>query len=194
MDLAHSNLAFVDVETNGGWGEGGRIIELGVVRVEDNRVVKTMRSLVDPGTWLPPWITRLTGIEAAELEAAPTFRQLADELQEILDGCVFMAHNAQFDYGFVRRELASVSAQFQASVVCTAQLSRFLFPQFSGHSLDSVIERHQIPVASRHRAYDDAWALWELYKIALREFDFDHLNAAVELQHKKRRIYDRGAR
>lgn len=97
-------LAFVDIETTGGSPLNSRVLELGVVRVEGGRVVGELRTLVDAGEPVPGWITGLTGIKTDDLAGAPSFREVADELSELLEGAVFVAHNVSFDYGFLRAE------------------------------------------------------------------------------------------
>src|SRR5688500_10268658 len=93
-------LAFVDIETTGGSARFGRVLEVGVVRVENNRITTTYKTLINPGERIPSQITRLTGITDADVADAPTFGAIADELAEVLDGAVFVAHNVHFDYGF----------------------------------------------------------------------------------------------
>ncbi|HSX01437.1 MAG TPA: 3'-5' exonuclease, partial [Candidatus Saccharimonas sp.] len=81
-------LAFVDIETTGSGPHNSRVLELGVVRVEQGRVAAELRTLVDPGEPVPSWITRLTGIRDDDVAGAPTFAAVADELAEVLDGAV----------------------------------------------------------------------------------------------------------
>src|ERR1700761_9508394 len=99
-----SKLAFVDVETTGTRASYDRIIEIGILRVEENQLVKTFKSLINPQSYLPKEITRLTGITEQELENAPTFRMVKDEIAEILKDCTFIAHNVRFDYAFLKQE------------------------------------------------------------------------------------------
>src|ERR1700730_969413 len=96
-----SKLVFVDTETSGGSTRNDRVIEIGAIRVENNQVVKTFQTLIDPGCYIPKEISYLTGILPTELESAPTFRQISDQLLEIMDGAVMVAHNVRFDYAFL---------------------------------------------------------------------------------------------
>jgi DNA polymerase-3 subunit epsilon len=182
MSIVNQPLAFVDVETNGGMGKQGRVIEVGIVRVEHSREVGRLSTLIDPGDRVPPWITRLTGITSEELESAPTFRQQADNISALLDGAIVIAHNVTFDYSMLKAEFLRLGETFAPSSLCTARLSRTLFPGFRKHSLDALIERHQLPVANRHRALDDAVLIWQFYQLCLQTFDLDMINSAVDMQ------------
>lgn len=154
------NLAIIDVETTGTNATYDRIIEVGVLKVQNGRVVRTYSTLVDPERAVPYHIERLTGITNRDLKGAPTFDQIKDELHELLDGSIFVAHNARFDYGFVRSEFERHRLDFSARCLCTARLSRLLFPEHKAHNLDSIMDRFGLTCAQRHRALDDASVLW----------------------------------
>src|ERR1700691_2693001 len=99
-----SKLAFVDIETTGTRSSYDRIIEIGILRVENNKFVKSFQSLINPQSYLPKEITMLTGITQQDIENAPTFRSVKDEILEILNDCTFVAHNVRFDYAFLKHE------------------------------------------------------------------------------------------
>jgi len=90
-------MAFVDIETTGGSHFTSRVLEVGVVRVENNRVVASYKTLLHPDEDIPPFITGLTGITNAQVVGSPRFAQVASDLAEILEGAVFVAHNVRFD-------------------------------------------------------------------------------------------------
>lgn len=163
-------LAFVDIETTGGSATIDRIIEIGVLRVEEGVITQTMKTLVNPHTYLPAFITEMTGIEPSDLQEAPSFRDIMQELYEILEGSIFVAHNARFDYGFIKNEFKRHNYTFTAKVLDTVRLSRLLFPQHSRHNLDTIIERFAIACESRHRAFDDAKVLWDFYQLLHRDY------------------------
>jgi DNA polymerase-3 subunit epsilon len=156
-------LVFVDLETTGANFVNDRIMEIGLVEV-DRDGAREWSALVDPGRPVPSFITGLTGIDTAMVEGAPTFAQLAPELLEKLRGRLFIAHNARFDYGFLRHEFKRMGIDFHATNLCTVKLSRALFPAHHRHSLDTLIERYDITVDDRHRALADARVLWELWQ------------------------------
>jgi len=156
-------LVFIDLETTGPNLAADRIIEIGIVEVDADGA-REWSSLVDPQQPVSDFITRLTGIDSAMTAGAPHFAELAPALAERLRGRLFVAHNARFDYGFLKREFARAGIAFRAQCLCTVKLSRRLFPQHHRHSLDALLERHAITVAARHRALDDARVLWELWQ------------------------------
>ncbi len=176
MNLFAPALAFVDLETTGTAPGHDAITEIGIVRVaadpagEAAPVVSEWSTLVNPGVPIPPAIQALTGITDAMVRDAPPFAAIADEVAARTAGAVFVAHNARFDYGFLKHAFARLDRAFTARVLCTVKLSRRLFPDAPKHSLDSVIERHALPVDERHRALGDARAIWAFVQALYREF------------------------
>ena len=159
-------LAIVDVETTGASAIYGRIIEIAVIRVEDGKIKRTFQSLVNPERFVPFSIEQLTGITNRDLADAPLFEDIAAEVSRLLDGAIFVAHNARFDYGFIKNEFRRLRKTFNARCLCTVKLSRRLFPQYRNHNLSSIIERHGILCEDRHRAMGDVRATYEFLKIA----------------------------
>lgn len=180
-----ANLVFVDLETSGASIHHDRIIEIGILRVEDNKIVGSFNSLVDPQVPIPEEIFQLTGISKIELEKAPSFYQMMDQIQDLLKDAVFVAHNVRFDYCFLKRELSRYEIDFSPKQLCTVKLSRLLYPQFRHHNLDSVIERTGIVCKSRHRAFDDAQVLWEFYQIVNKQFSSEVVEKAIDKILKK---------
>lgn len=179
---------FVDIETNGGNGPSGRIIEVGLIRVEDGEVVREYKSLVNPGTGVPVWIEQLTGIRNSDLVGAPYFEDIAQELREILDGAIFVAHNVRFDYSFFRSHFAALGHDYKPKLFCTVRMSRGMYPEHKGHSLEKIINRHGIAVEDRHRAYDDARAIYEFAKLAIVEKGHEAFLANAALQMKTKTL------
>jgi DNA polymerase III subunit epsilon len=179
MGTLHSSLAIVDLETTGGQPACDRVTEIGVIEVDGFEVTSEWSTLVNPGTAIPPPIQALTGITSEMVAAAPTFRELAGELYERLAGRVFVAHNARFDYGFLRREFERAGLRFMAKTVCTVRLSRRLYGEHDSHNLDSLIGRHGIACRARHRALGDADVVWQFLRIAAHEHGDEILNVAA---------------
>jgi DNA polymerase-3 subunit epsilon len=159
-----SPLAFVDVETTGGSAAWHRVIEVAIVCARGDRLESEWRSFVNPGVHVPAGIQALTGIDDDALAEAPSFEKLADEIAARLEGRVFVAHNARFDHGFLRREFARAGREWRARSLCTVRLSRALNPELPRHNLDALIEYHGLVVPARHRALPDAQALWQLWR------------------------------
>ncbi|MBK8765903.1 MAG: GIY-YIG nuclease family protein [Burkholderiaceae bacterium] len=178
-------IAFVDVETTGTSPTGCRITEVGIVNVSqvgDALVVDEWSSLVNPGVPIPPEIRFLTGITDAMVADAPPFAAIAPDILARLDGAVFVAHQARFDYGFVRAELERAGLGLTARTLCTVRLSRLMDPDRSPHTLDAIIARYRLTVADRHRALGDARALWLFVQaLARRHSDIALRQAASRL-------------
>ncbi|HBA54568.1 MAG TPA: ethanolamine utilization protein [Syntrophorhabdus aromaticivorans] len=179
MPLRDLDLAIVDVETTGAASHYHRIIEIAVLKVKKGRLVETFSTLVDPERTISPFVEGLTGITNKELENAPTFSQVKDRIYELLDGSVFVAHNARFDYNFVREEFERAKTNYTAKHLCTVRLSRALFPEYRRHSLDSLMERFDIRCANRHRATGDALVLWKFLQILQDRFSGPDLKKAL---------------
>lgn len=168
MPLNDLDLAIVDVETTGAASIYNRIIEIAVLRVHHGHLVEKFSTLLDPERNISPFIESLTGIRNKDLEGAPTFHQVKDRLYDLLDGAIFVAHNAKFDYSFLREEFDREKINYTAKRLCTMRLSKALFPDQRKHNLDTIIERFGIMCTDRHRAAGDASVLWDFLQI-LRE-------------------------
>ncbi len=165
MRLFAPVLALVDLETTGMDAAADGITEVAVVRVTADPaggppVVDAWSTLIDPGRPIPPAIQALTGITDAMVKGAPSFAAIAAEVERRTAGAVLVAHNARFDYGFLKHAFARLGRGFSARVLCTVKLSRRLDPDAPSHSLDSVIARHGLNAGHRHRALGDAQVLW----------------------------------
>ena len=186
MHLFTPTLAFVDLETTGTGAADDAITEIGIVRVEADPAgesppaVSEWSTLVHPGVPIPPAIQALTGITDAMVRNAPPFSAIADEVAARIAGALFVAHNARFDYGFLKHAFAREGRAFTARALCTVKLSRRLFPLAERHNLDSVIERHALPRDGRHRALGDARVLWAFVQALYRDLPHDVIADAAK--------------
>lgn len=155
-------LVFLDVETTGSSSSIDRVTEIGLIEVDCGEYVREWSTLVNPQMPISPFIEALTGISNAMVADAPAFAEIAGELKSRLAGRMLVAHNAHFDYGFLRAEFARIDAEYTTELICTVKLSRKLFPGERRHNLDSLIERHAVNCEARHRALGDARVLWDL--------------------------------
>jgi DNA polymerase-3 subunit epsilon len=156
-------LAFVDLETTGATATVDRITEIGVVLVDENGV-REWSQLIQPQTRIPAFIEQLTGITNQMVSDAPRFEDIAEDLAALLHGYLFVAHNARFDYSFLKNEFKRIGLTFQPSVLCTVKLSRALFPEHKHHNLDSLIQRHGLLANGRHRALADAQLIHQFWQ------------------------------
>lgn len=185
MSVLHEPLVFVDIETNGLNHIRGRVIEVAAIRVEHGQIVREFQSLINPGTPLPQFITNLTGITERDLSDAPLFMAIANELHDMVSGAIFVAHNVRFDYSFLKQEFRRIGKQFNPRQLCTVRLSRALYPTERSHKLQSLIARHNLQVSARHRAYDDAHALWQFMQLVHGQFSAEVLGVAIAEQLKQ---------
>lgn len=177
MDL--DSFVFVDIETTGISRNQDSIIEIAALKVEGGKLIRSYRTLINPHITLPPFIQDLTGISASDLDSAPDFSGIKDELFELLSGSIFVAHNARFDYSFIRKAFENHEISFTAKQLCTVKLFRALNPGLRRYNLDSLIETYKLPVKHRHRAWDDAKALFDFYKKAKRMHPKETFEAAI---------------
>ena len=171
-------LAFVDLETTGTSTTKDRITEIGIVLVDGDSVQEWSR-LVYPEMRIPAYIEQMTGITNQMVEGAPRFAEVSNEVAELLQGRLFIAHNARFDYGFLKNEFKRLGLNFQPSVLCTVKLSRTLFPQYHRHNLDSLIERHNLAATDRHRALADAQIIHRFWQYLYTQFSPETINETI---------------
>lgn len=157
-------MALVDVETTGMGAHTHRIIEIAIIRIEGSRIVEKFTSYVNPEMSVPRFITYLTGISDRDVADAPPFSEIQDKVASLLTGATFVAHNVWFDYSFIQSEFERGGGAFASKKCCTVRLSRRLFPEHKSHSLQSLIQRYHFKYTNRHRAYDDAYVLWQFLK------------------------------
>ncbi len=175
-------LAFIDLETTGATATHDRITEIGIIEVDADGSVREWQQLVNPGILISPFIEQLTGISNEMVAGAPPFGAIAAETMKRLEGRLFIAHNARFDYGFLKSEFKRLDIVFRASVLCTVKLSRALFPEHRRHNLDSLIERHSLQAAARHRALADAQLIFQFWQKIHQERCSDEIEAALRAQ------------
>ena len=150
---------FLDLETTGATPLKDRITEIALIRYEEGVEVSRWQTLVNPGVHIPPFIQQLTGITNDMVQSAPTFKEVAGELLDYLEGAVLCAHNARFDHGFLKNEFKHIGIDLRQKVLCTVKLSRKLYPEHRGHGLDALITRHGLACHARHRAMGDTEVL-----------------------------------
>ncbi len=172
-------LAFVDIETSGLAPRGDRVTEIGVVTVDDSGV-REWTSFLNPGMHLGAHARELKGISDETVADAPRFADIAAELSARLAGHLFIAHNARFDFAFLRAEFERAGIFFQPQVLCTVMLSRKLYPTAAAHDLDTLMRRHGLQAGARHRALPDAQLLWQFWQVVRREHAPAHVASVIE--------------
>lgn len=169
--INEKNFTIVDVETTGGSPFFNRVIEIGLLRVEKGEVVERYQTLVNPEMEIPEFITKMTGITQEQADAAPRFEDLAEDILSKFEDAIFVAHNSQFDYGFLKEEFRRLDLAFSMPQLCTVRLSRALYKDFKHHNLTALIERYEFECENRHRAFDDAKVLWDFLQYAQNDIE-----------------------
>ncbi|WP_166257840.1 exonuclease domain-containing protein [Marinobacter salicampi] len=177
--LETTTFAFLDLETTGGSAERDRITEIGIRFWRNGQQLGEWQQLLDPQMRISPFIQNLTGITNEMVAGKPVFAEVADELREKLADVVFVAHNARFDYGFIKSEYRRLGQPFAAPVLCTVKLSRHLYPEFKRHNMDALIDRHGLAQVQRHRAMGDVAAMAEFFLHALADKGQDRFCTAL---------------
>ena len=153
-----SPIAVIDFETTGiSPDQGARATEVAIVLLEGGRVVDRFQSLMNAGTWVPSFITQLTGITNAMVQAAPAAASVMAEAARFVGSAPMVAHNAAFDRKFWQAELALAGLPATQPFACTVLLSRRLYPQAPNHKLGVLVDYHGLPrTGQAHRALADA--------------------------------------
>jgi DNA polymerase-3 subunit epsilon len=172
----------VDIETTGGWASSDRITEIGAVKIRNHHVVGEWHSLLNPQKSIPARIVQLTGITNDMVRGAPLFAEIADSFMEFMGDGIFVAHNVNFDYGFISREFERLERRFRFPKVCTCAGMRRRFPGYKSYSLGNLCIAFDIELKDHHRALADARAAAGLLNLmnALREeADFETVPSAA---------------
>ena len=172
--------AVVDIETTGSRTTQHGITEVAVYVYDGDQIIDEFSSLVNPGTPIPDFITALTGIDNEMVATAPSFTEIAQELLAILQGCVFVAHNVNFDYGFIKQEMDIAGLKLNLPKLCSARVSRKVFPKLPSYSLGNLCEHFGIENGARHRAGGDARATVDLLTLILEKDISGHVEQALK--------------
>ncbi len=161
--------AIIDIETTGGSARHEKITEIAIYLHDGEQITGEYVTLVNPERNIPYFITNLTGITNEMVENAPRFFEIAKNIVELTEGRTFVAHNARFDYSFIRQEFKSLGFNYSRSLLDTVSLSRKLLPGHRSYSLGNICKDLKITITGRHRAAGDALATVKLFDILLRK-------------------------
>ncbi len=161
--------SIIDIETTGGNPYRDKITEIAIFVHDGEKIVREFHTLINPERRIPPFISRMTGITDAMVAQAPKFYEVAKKIVEITDNTVFVAHNASFDYNFVKTEFKKLGYLYQKECLCTVKLSRKIMPGKNSYSLGKLCNELNIGIKNRHRASGDALATVELFELLLKK-------------------------
>ncbi len=183
--------AIIDVETTGGQASRDKVIEIGIAVHDGEKVIDTFETLIHPERSIPYGITDITGITNEMVQDAPKFYEVAKKIVEITEGAIFVAHNARFDYGFIREEFKRLGYTYSRRMLCTVRLGRQTIPGLPSYSLSSIIRYLNIEVKNRHRAMGDVLATVEFFEhILAKENSEESVHKLVNLGLKESQLPD----
>jgi len=177
--------AIVDIETTGGYAAANGIIEISIKVFDGEKVVEEFETLVNPNQAIPKYIQGFTGINNEMVQDAPVFEEIAEKVYTFLQGNVFVAHNVNFDYSFIKSHLEFYGYSFNAKKLCTVRLARQIFPGFPSYSLGNLCNSLDIDLTNRHRAGGDANATVILFKRLLDSDSKGIIQASLQRNSKE---------
>ena len=183
--LLGKDCVFLDLETTGSRPSSDGITEVGLRRVSPDGETLVWQRLINPGRSIPDFIQQLTGIRPDMLQDAPFFEDIAEELWQQLEGAVLVAHNVRFDYGFLRQAFKAVGKDYRPAMCCTVKLSRKLYPQSSGHSLNAICSRMGVRRDVAHRAMADVDAMFAFVCQAVADHGLSAVNDCLRNQNRR---------
>jgi DNA polymerase-3 subunit epsilon len=172
--------AIVDIETTGGHASANGITEIAICIHDGKKVVKRFETLVNPQREIPIYISALTGITNEMVQNAPPFEDVAADIYHLIHGKIFVAHNVNFDFSFVRYHLAAAGYDLQTNKLCTVRLGRKILPGLPSYSLGKLCKHLGIDNQSRHRAMGDAEATAELFTLLLNSDTDNHIKQSLK--------------
>lgn len=172
--------AIVDIETTGGYASNNDITEVAIVLHDGEKVVRRFESLIKPVVAIPYYIEVLTGITPAMVADAPSFQELAPTIFEWLQDSVFIAHNVNFDYSFLKHHLSQAGYDLNNPKLCTVRLTKKVFPGLASYSLGNLCRHFSILNESRHRAGGDANATVQLFELLLQNNALPYIQQSIK--------------
>lgn len=179
-----SSFVVFDLETTGLSSEINHITEIGAVKVEHGEITERWSSFVNPGESIPPKIVELTGITDEMVAEAPKIEDILNDFLKFCEGSVLVAHNANFDVGFIKKATADSGVPFDFSYIDTLQLARCLYPELANHKLNTLSKHLKILLENHHRAVDDAKATADIFVKMLEELSARGQSSLAELNNQ----------
>ena len=180
--------AIVDIETTGGFPQQHGITEIAIVLHNGTQVEGKYETLVNPHQPIPPFIANMTGISDAMVAVAPSFSEVAPYIYNLLKDRVFVAHNVNFDFSFVKHHLQESGFSLQTPKLCTIRLSRKVFPGFRKYGLGHLCRELDIVIENRHRAYGDALATARVLDLVLQNNGYLLIKEMLKRENKNQSL------
>jgi len=182
----NSNMyAITDIETTGGYAAANGITEICIHIHDGTNVVETFETLINPGQPIPLYIQSMTGITDKMVQKAPRFEEVAEKIHALLAERIFVAHNVNFDYSFVKSHLRDAGYDWNTRKLCTVRLSRKIFPGLGSYSLGRLCQSLGITIRDRHRAGGDTAATVQVFERLLACDKEQHIQKSLQLNSKE---------
>jgi DNA polymerase III subunit epsilon len=159
--------AILDIETTGISAGFEKMTEIAIFIHDGEKIVEEFSTLINPERVIPTFITRLTGIDNGMVANSPKFYEIARQIIELTENTTIVAHNAHFDYSFIKQEFKSLGYNFNRTRLCTVKLAKRILPGHPSYSLGNICRALNIKIENRHRAAGDALATVRLFEMLL---------------------------
>ena len=173
----------IDIETTGGKFNEEKITEIAIFKLSKNGNITKYHKLINPEK-IQPFVEKLTGLNNKMLENKPVFSEISQEINSFTKGCIFVAHNVEFDYRVLKKEFLRIGVKFQRDLLCTIELSKVVFPKMKSYSLGKLVSNLGIEIKNRHRADGDAEATLNLFMMLTNNIERDKLNKLVSFENE----------
>ncbi len=178
--MIFDNSVILDIEATDGVPRNARIIEVGLVVFKNGKKVMEWERLINPDRRISKFIQGYIGITNKMVENAPKFQKISQELFDILQGKLLIAHNAFIDLEFLQKEFCRLKIKYNPKILCSLKLSQRVYPIFRKHGLDSVVDRLGIKTTKRHRALGDVLIVQDLLQQMQRDFGRTYLQSNID--------------
>ncbi len=172
--------AIIDIETTGGSPVSEKITEIAIYIHNGEKIIDEYTTLINPERRIPHHITQLTGISNSMVANAPKFYEVARKIVELTENKIFVAHNVNFDYSFIRQEFKQLGYVYKRNKLCTVTLSRKYIPGHRSYSLGNICQDLGIKIEGRHRAAGDALATVKLFELILQKINPENKYSSFE--------------
>lgn len=177
--------AIVDIETTGSYAAANGITEISIHVFDGSSVIEKFETLINPGQPIPYYIQAMTGITDKMVETAPRFEEVAEKIFTLLHDKIFIAHNVNFDYSFVKAQLKESGFELNTKKLCTVRLSRKIFPDFPSYGLGKLCQSLGITIYDRHRAGGDSEATVKVFQLLLQNDKDQHIQKSLQRNSKE---------
>lgn len=187
--LRSLSFCVIDLETTGGNPETEKIIEIGMVKVENRKITEERSFLINPEKDIPDFVQKLTGIKKADVEHSPKIEEVIDEIIQFIGPCILVAHNTSFDIPFLNGVLKKLKRPLMENkVICTNIMTKYMIPDIMSSNLNYMSQIFGIPHSQAHRAIEDARATGRLLLKYMEIFEAKNIRKVNQLYYPRNKF------